>query len=95
MKGGPFFCQDILNKRLQDRAELLADGELESACLASSQRKVAVLARAPGALIVGPVLMVYRAQRHLSWKDKARLSFTVAWATQAWRSDQAGIQETG
>lgn len=37
MKGGPFFCQDILNKRLQDQAELLADGELESACLASSQ----------------------------------------------------------
>ena len=37
MKGGLFFCQDILNKRLQDQAELLADGELESACLASSQ----------------------------------------------------------
>ena len=74
MKGGPFFCRDIPNKRLQDSAELLVDGKLESACLASSQRKVAVLAGAPGALIVGPVLMVYRAWRHLSWRDKASLS---------------------
>lgn len=47
---------------------------MESACLASSQRKAAVLATAPGALIVGPVLMVYRAWRHLSWRDKASLS---------------------
>lgn len=48
MKGGPFFCRDIPNKRLQDSAELLVDGKLESACLASSQRKVAVLAGAQG-----------------------------------------------
>ena len=96
MKAAPFFHWAILSKKgCKTELSCLRSRELESACLASSLRIVAVPARAPGALTIGPVLRLCRAQRHLLERDKARLSFTVPWVTLAWRSDQAEIQVTG
>lgn len=49
MKASPFFHWVLLSKKgCKTELSYLGSGELESACLASSQRRVAVPARAPG-----------------------------------------------
>lgn len=54
MKASPFFHWAILSKKgFRTELSYLRSGELESACLASSQRRGAVPARAPGPSLLG------------------------------------------
>lgn len=54
MKASPFFHWAILGKKgCKTERSYLRSGELETACLASSQRRVAVPAGAPGPSLLG------------------------------------------